>query len=108
MPAQGAKLKVKMKGKGSGTYEPIVTDFNAPFYFRWRAKMIAGYLITNCKIFELKETNNQTTLVHKETFSGVLVALFWRKMEKFVPGMLDSMNKALKNRVENSGNASSR
>lgn len=101
--ALGSKLRVTMKGKDGkdgGSYEPVILDFQSPSYLRWRGKMMAGFLMTNDKIFELKEVNGRTHLVQKETFSGLMVPLFWGKMEKWVPSMLESMNKALKAKAE--------
>lgn len=101
--ASGSKLRVTMKGKDGkdgGSYEPVILDFDAPNHLRWRGKMMAGFLMTNDKIFELKEVNGGTHLVQKETFSGLMVPLFWSKMEKWVPSMLDSMNQALKAKAE--------
>ena len=101
--ALGAKLRVTMRGKDGkdgGAYEPILLEYSAPSLLRWRGKMMAGFLFTNDKIFELKSTNVGTLLVHRETFNGLLVPLFWSKMEKWVPSMLDSMNKALKKKAE--------
>lgn len=101
----GSKLKVTMCGKGgksAQSYAPTITSFEKPKLFRWRATMIAGFLFTNDKVFELQETNSGTKLIHKELFDGVLVPMFWGKFEKFVPPMLVSMNEALKKNVEKS------
>lgn len=101
----GSKLSVTMRGKDGkdgGKYMPVITDFEQAKFFRWRGKMMAGFLFTNDKVFELKEVSGGTQLVHKELFDGLLVPLFWGKMEKWVPTMLDSMNKALKKKAEGS------
>ncbi len=102
--ALGSKLAVTMCGKdGKATqkYEPVISVFESPRSMRWRAKMGAEFLFTNDKVFELEKTNSGTRLVHKELFSGLMVSLFWKKMETFVPGMLNTMNSALKTKVEN-------
>lgn len=99
----GNKLRVTMKGKDGkdgGTYEPVILNLSSPNHLHWRGKMIAGFLFTNDKIFELKEVSGGTHLVQKETFSGLMVPMFWSKMEKWVPSMLESMNKSLKAKVE--------
>jgi len=62
--------------------------------------MLAGFIFTNDKVFELEETNTGTRLTHKELFSGLLAPIFCGQMEKGVPPMLDSMNKALKEQAE--------
>ncbi len=97
--AVGAKLQVTMRGtdgKDSSRYSPVVTTFDAPTSFQWRATMMAGFLFTNYKIFHLKETQSGTRLRHTEAFAGVLVPLFWGKLNQGVPPILDAMNAALK------------
>jgi len=101
----GSKLSVTMRGddgKDGPKYMPIVTNFEEPKFFRWRGKMMAGFLFTNDKVFELEETGSGTRLIHKELFSGMLVPMFWSKFDKGVPPMLKSMNDALKRKAEKS------
>ena len=90
----------KVEGEDGPNYKPMITVFDEPKLFLWRAKMMAGFVFTNEKIFELEETNTGTRVVHKETFSGMMVPLFWSSVEKEVPSMLNSMNEALKVKVE--------
>ncbi len=103
VPSLGSKLSVSMcgkDGKAAQKYQPTITIFASPKLFSWRAKMGAEFLFTNDKIFELEKTSSGCRLVHKELFSGLMVTLFWKKMEAFVPGMLSSMNSALKKQIE--------
>lgn len=102
--AQG-KLDIVMRGKDGKNgprYSPVVTDFEEPSCFRWRAKMITGFLFTNDKVFELEETSTGTRVTHKEVFSGLLAPLFCGNIEKGVTPMLNSMNEALKKVAEKS------
>ncbi len=100
----GSKLGITMTGKENGKdgpeYNPVITELEEPNYFRWRAHMMAGFIFTNYKIFELEETNSGTRLTHKEMFSGLLAPVFCGQMEKGVPPMLNSMNEALKDLAE--------
>jgi len=100
----GSKLSITMMGKEAGkdgpSYNPVITELNEPDYFHWRAHMLAGFIFTNDKIFELKETETGTHLTHTETFKGLLAPIFCGQMEKGVPPMLNSMNKALKELAE--------
>ena len=102
--AVGSKLSITMVGKEEGKdgpkYNPIITELDEPDYFRWRAHMLAGFIFTNYKIFELKETSSGTRLTHTESFKGLLAPIFCGQMEKGVPPMLNSMNAALKDLVE--------
>jgi hypothetical protein len=99
----GSKLNVEMcgkDGKAKQKYISVVTEFKKPKTFRWRAKMMAGFLFTNDKVFELEETLSGTRLIHKELFSGLLVPMFWSHFEKNVPSMLKTMNEALRKTAE--------
>ncbi len=99
----GAELKVAMRGddgKDGPKYAPVITNFEEPKFFRWRAKMMAEFLFTNEKVFELEKTGSGTRLIHKELFGGMLVPMVWSKFEKNVPSMLKSMNEALKIKAE--------
>ena len=103
----GSKLSITMcgkDGKDAQKYMPIVTSIQEPKYFRWRAKMMAEFLFTNDKVFELEEMGTGTRLIHTEAFSGIIVPMFWSKLDKHVPSMLKSMNEALKILVEKNSN----
>lgn len=104
----GAMLEITMVGKEEGKdgprYHPEIIEFDVPNYFRWRAFMMTGWLMTNDKVFELKETSTGTRLVHIEAFSGMMVPLFWNKLNGHVPVMLNSMNEALKSLAEKGSN----
>ena len=97
--ALGNKLDVAMKGpegKSGPRYSPVITTFEEGKAFRWRGKMMAGFLMTNDKEIILEGAGEKTQLIHKELFNGLLVPLFWGKMEQGVPGMLNAMNQSLK------------
>lgn len=103
--AIGSTLTITMcgkenSGKAGPKYMPHITHFNQPNFFRWRAKMLAGLLLTNDKVFELQETTEGTRLVHKELVSGLMAMLFWGKFKKMVPPMLNNMNHAVKRLAE--------
>jgi len=76
----GSKLSITMMGKEEGKdgpkYNPIIKELNDSKYFRWRAHMLADFIFTNDKIFELKETQSGTLLTHTETFKGLLAPIF--------------------------------
>lgn len=100
----GSELSITMmskeEGKDGPKYNPIITELDELNYFRWRAHMLAGFIFTNDKIFELEETSSGTRLMHTETFKGLLAPIFCGQMEKGVPPMLNAMNKALKELAE--------
>ncbi len=90
----------KEEGKDGPNYSPVITILDEQKLFRWRAKVLAGFIMTNDKVFELEETASGTRLIHKELFSGMMVPLFWSSVEKNVPTMLNTMNEALKTKAE--------
>ncbi len=102
--AVGSKLSITMmseqEGKDGPKYNPVITKLDEPKYFHWSANMLAGFVFTNDKIFELEETSTGTRLTHTETFKGLITPLFKGQMEKGVPPMLNMMNKALKDLAE--------
>ncbi len=54
----GSELSITMRGeegKDGPKYMPIVTVFDEPKSFRWRGKMMADFLFTNDKVFELEK-----------------------------------------------------
>ena len=99
----GSRLNITMCGsdaKDAMKYQPAILEVNPPRSLRWRATMMSGLMFTNDRVFELKEKNGGTVLVNKEEFSGLMVPLFWSKMNLFVVPMLEKMNKALKDKLE--------
>ena len=103
-PTVGSKLDITMmskeKNKDGPKYNPVVTELKEQAYFHWRAHMLSGFIFTNDKIFKLEETEAGTHLTHIETFKGLMAPLMSGSVEKNVPSMLDSMNKALKELAE--------
>lgn len=102
-PKLGSKLSIVMRnkdGKDGPKYEPVITGFEIPRALRWRAKMLFESIFTNDKFFELQSSGTGTKLIHSELFSGVMVPLVWSKIEESVPPMLNSMNEALKKKIE--------
>ena len=101
--ALGAKLNITMsdgKGNDAQTYTAVITQLEAPKLLHWRAKLLAEFLFTNEKIVELEATEQGTKVVHRETFKGLMVKLFWSRMENGVPPILNAMNEALKKTAE--------
>ena len=103
-PSVGSELTIKMIGKKEGEegpiYNPVITELNKPTLLSWRAHLVAGFIFTNFKILKLEETATGTRLTHIEAFEGLLAPIFCGQMEKGVPPMLNSMNKALKDLAE--------
>ncbi len=100
----GSKLDVIMSGKDCKemAYHPYVLEAVPPKSFRWRAKMIAEFLFTNDRVFELRENAGGTIFYHREEFSGLMVPMIWKRLNQFVLPTLEKMNAALKIKLETS------
>ena len=90
----------KKEGTDGPSYNPVITKLEEARSLSWKAKMMAGIMMTNGKVLELEESPTGTRLIHKETFSGLMSVMMWKHMEEGVPPMLNSMNKALKELAE--------
>ena len=101
---QGTTLNITMPGKAGKdmSYPAQIINLQPPTLFRWRAKMIAGFLFANGRVFELKEHDGGTLLVNTEEFSGLMVPLMGNKLNQFVVPALNKMNEALKAKLESS------
>ena len=98
-----SSLNITMKtkeGKNANSYVANIIKVDNLKSLHWKAKMMAYFIFTNDKIFELEETSNGVKLTHIENFSGLMVPLFVNKLKEYVPSMLDSMNEALKIKAE--------
>jgi len=100
----GNTVSITMAGKHEyqqgPSYHPVITRLEEPYYLSWRAVMMAGFLITNEKVLELEQTAAGTRVIHKELFRGMLVPVVNGKLNDNVPYMLQSLNKALKDKLE--------
>ncbi len=104
--AVGAELSLTMisevDGEDGPQYNPRIVQMDEPHLFLWRAQMGASFIFTNEKIFELKATETGTTVIHRETFKGMMAAAMRSQMEQGVAPILNSMNESLKATAEQS------
>ncbi len=100
-----SSLNITMKckeGKDANSFSPIITKVDDLKSLHWKAKMMAYFIFTNEKIFEIEETKNGSKFIHIENFSGLMIPLFKNKLKEYVPSMLNEMNEALKIEAEKS------
>jgi hypothetical protein len=82
-------------------FKPNVLKFDENKELRWKGKLLMKGLFDGEHYFQLKENKDgTTTFYHGEKFSGILVRLFKRKLERETKKGFEDMNLALKNRVE--------
>lgn len=96
---KGNKIKVKLPGM---KFSPTVKAFEANKELRWLGHLFLPGLFDGEHRFELikKETGN-TEFIHAERFTGILVPLFRKMLDGSTKAGFESMNKKLKEEVEN-------
>lgn len=98
----GSQLNVVVgaPGKRRMTFTPTVLKAEPNQQLRWRGKLLVRGLFDGEHVFELISTPTGTTLRHYEHFSGLLVPLFKRMLERDTKPGFELMNEALKARAE--------
>ncbi len=87
--------------EGSGmTVKPTLLTFDPQKEFRWRGKLWIDGIFTGEHYFKLIDKGNgETHFLHGENFSGFLVPLMTKMLEKTKKGF-EQMNQALKAECE--------
>jgi hypothetical protein len=100
----GAKLLITMcdeSGKKNMSYESTITELDENKRFSFIGSMMARFMFSAERIFEIEEKGEGTQFIQREIYKGILVPIFWSKLNKRALPMLQSMNEALKRKVEN-------
>ena len=100
---EGRKFKINLQAPDSKpmTFKPKCLKMEKDKEFRWVGHMIIPGLFDGEHIFELIELkNNQTKLIHREEFNGLLLPLFWNKMEAGTKKGFELMNERLREVAE--------
>lgn len=96
---KGNKIKVKLPGM---KFSPTVKAFEANKELRWLGHLFLPGLFDGEHRFELiKKENGSTEFIHAERFTGILVPLFRKMLDGSTKAGFESMNKKLKEEVEN-------
>ena len=101
----GSKLSIVMKDcnskDGNGKrYTSIITEKIENQRFSFIAIMMAKFMFSAERIIELKQTQEDTLFIQREIYTGLMVSLFWKKINCEALEMLNAMNEALKKEVE--------
>ncbi|MDR7127973.1 hypothetical protein J2X69_000301 [Algoriphagus sp. 4150] len=103
-PKVGSQIRVSIsspEGKRM-TFKPTVLTFKHNKEFRWMGKLLFKGVFDGEHKFELIDNGNGTTnFIHSETFKGILVGLFRKKLENSTRKGFELMNESLKKLVEN-------
>lgn len=100
---RGGSLTVRIHPPAGSemTFKPVIVTFDAPNELRWKGKLGIPGLFDGEHYFVLKEEKNKTRFVHGEKFSGILVGIFGKTLDKTRRGF-ELMNAALKDECEKS------
>ncbi|MCB9654468.1 MAG: SRPBCC domain-containing protein [Deltaproteobacteria bacterium] len=107
----GSTLEVELgaPGKSKMIFKPTVVALEPNRALRWLGKLFMRGLFDGEHIFELEPKSNAsangTRFIHREEFSGLLVPLFRRLLERDTRPGFEAMNQALKVRAEAQENA---
>ena len=98
----GSELSLDMKQPGGRQmrFRPIVTEASPPALLEWLGHFWRPGIFDGRHRFELTPTVSGTRLVQSESFTGVLVPAMHGTLSRGTLDGFQSMNKALKQRVE--------
>jgi hypothetical protein len=99
----GARLEVFIQPAGARgmTFRPTLLEVVPPRELRWRGRLLVSGLFDGEHVFQIDPLGeDQVRLVQSETFSGLLVPLFWRGLDSDTRRGFEDMNRALKTRAE--------
>lgn len=98
----GARLRNRMQQSTSRTitFKPTVTVVERERKFEWLGSLGFRGVFDGRHIFELEPTPVGTRLVQREEFTGILVPLFARSLDKGTKAGFEAMNLAIKQRAE--------
>src|SRR5207302_9393871 len=99
----GARLKVLLQPSGmkATTFRPKVLVANPNHEFRWRGSLLVPGIFDGEHIFLIEpREDGSVRFMQKEKFSGILVPLVMRMIERDTRRGFQEMNEALKERAE--------
>ncbi|WP_338984326.1 SRPBCC domain-containing protein [Spiroplasma endosymbiont of Diplazon laetatorius] len=95
-----SKLKIKLKNDMK--LKALLLEINEEKSFKWLMTIGPKFLFNSIHSFELEKIDENTTkFIQTETFAGMGVKKFWKKMKLATEQGYDYMNMALKYRCEN-------
>ena len=101
-PQLGAHLAVQLDdGGGIMRMRPTIVIFNENVELRWRGVVGASFLLSAEHSFRLQQLpGGATRFTQSETFGGILVPLFWKRLDGQTRRAFHSFNDALCRRAE--------
>ena len=99
----GARLEVHIQpsGASSMTFKPVVLKVEPNRELRWIGRLLMPGLFDGEHIFIIEPLEaNRVRFTQREVFTGLLVPLFARSLDKDTRRGFEEMNQALKSRAE--------
>ncbi|PWG06919.1 SRPBCC domain-containing protein [Polaribacter aquimarinus] len=94
----GKQIKIKLQGM---TFKPIILIFNENSELKWLGRLWFKGIFDGEHKFKLTDNGNGTTnFEQSEIFSGILVKLFAKSLDKDTKNGFEQMNKELKLHAE--------
>lgn len=94
----GKQIKIKLQGM---TFKPIILIFNENSELKWLGRLWFKGIFDGEHKFKLTDNGNGTTnFEQSEIFSGILVKLFSKSLDKDTKNGFEQMNKELKLHAE--------
>lgn len=100
---EGEKLSVIQKppGEKPRLFKRYISKILHEKEFRWLGRLVLPGIFDAEHIFLLEPiSENQTKLIHKETYTGILASLLWNRIEWSLIAGFNKMNQALKELCE--------
>ncbi|MEM8568640.1 MAG: SRPBCC domain-containing protein [Bacteroidota bacterium] len=97
------RLDVTIQSKDSNPmrFKPKVTLFKKDRQFGWMGSLIMVGLFDGHHVFEINQKKEGgCTFVHREEFSGLLVPIFWNRINTQTRAGFEAMNSVLKELAE--------
>lgn len=99
----GERLRLRLEPPGgvARTIRPLVTEADAGHELRWVEEgWVPGALDGHHAFSIISKGENRTHVVHRETFTGILVFFLRAYLETQIRQGLEAMNRALKARAQ--------
>ena len=98
----GATLKVQMTAPGGRkmTFKPRVLAADENRELRWKGRLLVPGIFDGEHRFVIEPRGSGVRFVQAERFSGILIPLAWRSIDRDVRQSFEALNRALKARAE--------
>ncbi len=98
------ELRVEPPGEGARRQRPVVVEADPGRELRWVEERWPGGLLDGHHVITIvPKGTNRTHVVHRETFTGLLVPFLAASLETNIREGLEAMNRALKQRAQGAG-----